>query len=154
MSHLLSIDQMKELEQNQEECKDLPPITYRATFKLSKIEELLKAITKSGKFAQEDEHTHNVCITFVREDWTRKNDDLGYKNGANPASIQEHITKKNNKEYTQVIPIITGCQSILDPKTRNCKSFEYMKFDEKIPYVRSGGEGTGLIPPPPPPGND
>ncbi|TMI92816.1 MAG: hypothetical protein E6H08_11495 [Bacteroidetes bacterium] len=149
--HDLSKEQMQELEQNQKDCADLPPITYRATFKLNNLMELITIIQNDSKFSVNDDFTHNICITLVREDIKdiniNNNDHLGYYRSMNKGDIKMH--KKNAKEYTQLIPIITGCQAVLDPNTKKCQSFEFMKIKGNIPYVRSGGEGTGLIPPPP-----
>ena len=145
MVHSLTDKQMKELESNQHVCADLPPVTYRATFKLSKLLEFLKEIQNCKDFKPDDDFRHNICITFVRQELG--NNELLYFPKDN--SFEKHSQLQNGKKYTQVIPVITGCNAKLNETLTRCEEFHYLRINEKIPFVRSGGEGTGLIPPPP-----
>lgn len=135
---------------NQESCAKKAPVTMRATFKLSYLEELIKALKACPDFEKDNNNKHNICITFVRE----KIDDKGFfkthhtgipQNGV----IQIKSSEKSKYAYTQLIPIISGCISELDKNFQNNK-FKYLRNkDGVIPFLRPGGEGSGLIPPPP-----
>jgi len=146
---------LKILTDNQEECKAEAPVTTRATFKLFELEALLQAIKNTKDYKEDGDRKHSVCITFVRE--MIGDSPLGYNTDDNPAhkKMLENVT--TDKKYTQLIPIITGCECILDNNTIATQSFKYLRDksgeDGVILFVRPGGEGTGLIPPPPT-GND
>jgi hypothetical protein len=141
----LSTRELKTLMKNQEKCNNLSPVTTRATFKLSKLLELISLIVENCDLRPGDDETQHVCITFVRE------------SGQNPLGLSgkpQKVTVKG-KRFTQVIPIITGCVADWGKG-----KFRYLRVDvenpktgkklKRIPYVRPGGEGSGLIPPPPP----
>lgn len=140
---------------HQESCAKKAPVTMRATFKLSYLEGLIKALKACPDFEKDNDYKHNICITFVRE----KTDDKGVfkthhtcisQNGV----IQVKTSQKSKYGYTQVIPIISGCISELDSNHQNNK-FTYLRNkDGVIPFLRPGGEGSGLIPPPPTGGDD
>jgi hypothetical protein len=139
--------ELKALIGNQEKLKNLNSGTTRATFKLSYLKELIGEIEKQPGFVKDDDFTHNICITFVREDLqalklytldTNKQLDKG-----------GHYDTASGKKYSQVIPVITGCEFKYD-QGFNPISFQYLRNSAgEIPNLRPGGEGSGLIPPPP-----
>lgn len=139
----------------QESCSKKSPVTMRATFKLSSLEELIKAIKDCPGFEEDNLKKHNICITFVRE----KTDAQGafkshFTHISQNGIIQIKASEKSKYGYTQVIPIISGCISELDANFQNNK-FTYLRNkDGVIPFLRPGGEGSGLIPPPPTGGDD
>jgi hypothetical protein len=143
----LSPEELRQLEDNQKEFCSLAPVTFMATFKLSSILELIEEIKKSEDFTPDGDFTHNICITFVRQESDANELHFYWKNNS-------HIELSQSlpgKTCTQVIPVIAGCVSVLDEAFKT-KSFKYIKANGKIPAVRPGGEGSGLIPPPPPGG--
>ena len=142
---------------NQKECETDAPVTTRATFKLFELEALLKAIRESHGYQEDHDTKHSVCITLVRE--VIGDSPLGYDTVHMPChqELFKNVLPKSNKKYTQLIPIITGCECILHGSNKTTESFKYLRDKEGkagvISFVRPGGEGTGLIPPPPT-GND
>ena len=144
----LSPEELKQLEDNQKEFSSLAPVTFMATFKLSSIQELIDEIQKSKDFKQDDDFTHNICIVFVRQELGTNKLHYSWKNNSHIELSQSLPGKK----CTQVVPVIAGCVSVLDETSYKTKSFKYIKANGKIPAVRPGGEGSGLIPPPPPGG--
>lgn len=151
MAHELSKDEFDKLMNNFDilEKPDVP-VTYRATFRLSKILQFLSEIVQCENFTPDNDKTHNIAITFVREDLSDKV--LGYfeKND----SFDRYGKKHNDKKFSQVIPVITGCIARLDDNYilnsyDDIVSRKAKKEEKNIPFLRSGGEGTGLIPPPP-----
>jgi hypothetical protein len=145
MAHKLTPKQMEKLVQNQEDFKDMPPVTYMATFKLSNILSLIADITTSPDFKGDNDSLHNICISFVRMEINDNELGFMWKNN----SHNENSQSVKGKTCTQVIPIITGCVTELYSDNGKTKSFKYISLNGSIPYVRPGGEGTGLIPPPP-----
>ncbi|MBL7762324.1 MAG: hypothetical protein JNL23_02745 [Chitinophagaceae bacterium] len=149
MSHKISKKELDTLVENFEQFEQVdPPATYRATFKLSKLLAFLTEISKYEGFTADDDRTHNVAITFVREDLSNKVLRYSEKPKSNLSLFKK---KYKDKEYSQVIPIITGCVATLD-KDFVLEKYQHIYSDEaktQIPFLRSGGEGTGLIPPPP-----
>lgn len=148
----LSLEQIKTLSQNQLDFDDQPPITYRATFKLSKIIELIAEIVKHPDFRTDGDSRYNVCLTFVRDDFSSGSNPLNFSQSF--SAMQTNSQTKGNRTLTQVIPIIIGCAS-----DWNSNTFKYLrsrddKGNEGVLFVRPGGEASGLIPPPPPPQND
>lgn len=151
--HKLKLQELKDLIGNQKLLENNAPITTRATFKISQLEDLINQIKKDPSYdANNEDYHHMICITFVRDDVN--NPVLGYDRCINAMDIETAGTDKNGKRFTQLVPIITGCDAHLDPVTGRHTTFEFFYFNEEIPYVRSGGEGSGLIPPPPPSIND
>jgi hypothetical protein len=148
MAHTLTPKQMKKLEQNQQEFKDMPPVTYMATFRLSNIMDLIDEVKKSPDFIADNDHLHNICISFVRMESHEHDLGFSWKNN----SHVENSQSLNGKTCSQIIPIITGCVAELNKDDYKTKSFKYIKVNGAIPFVRPGGEGSGLIPPPPPGG--
>jgi hypothetical protein len=91
------------------------------------------------------EDTHNVCITFVREDLQN----LRLYGGR----LLEDSSPSD--KVSNVIPIISGCVAAYEPGSFKPRFFRYLRdTNNQIPVLRPGGEGTGLIPPPPPAGAD
>jgi hypothetical protein len=146
MVHSLTIEEMKKLEQNQQEFSYMPPVTYMATFKISSIESLISEIKKSPEFIQEHDFTHNICISFVRMEIQENQLGFYWKNKGHTDNSQSN----GRKTCTQIIPIITGCIAELDKNDFTTSNFKYLTVNGKIPFARPGGEGSGLIPPPPP----
>lgn len=138
----LNSEQLRELISHQKQCKETPPITERATFKLDELKALIAEIENSEAYQKEpDSNTkHSICVAFVREEWGSKN--LLY-NSHKPMSDA-------SGRFSQIIPIILGCECKLEEKNYTPVSFHVFKNTYGIPFVRPGGEGTGLIPPPPP----
>jgi hypothetical protein len=163
----IKLEDLNTIKGFQEKCKDDAPVTTRATFRLSELEELIKKIreriselrpgliTKGGKIdLAKESKCHTVCITFVREKIIADCKlETWYSRINDTQLLLENSTEKNRGEYyTQIIPIISGCIADLDEKYHN-KKFKYLFDDESensIPFIHPGGEGTGLIPPPPP----
>jgi len=143
--HHLSPGEFKTLVQNHNKCINLPSKTVRATFKLSRLLELIAEIVRHPQFKVDDDNTHNICITFVRQN--SKHNALGFDSGPKP-----NQKGKSGGLFTQVVPIITGCVA-----DWNISKFRYLRIDaenpetnvieKRIPYVRPGGESSGLIPP-------
>jgi len=138
------------------------PVAVRATFKVSLLRELLrqieteqrKQIEKHPEQKNEDYH-HMVCITFIRDDLNTNNSILKYDHCMNAAALHGDGTQVNGSTFTRVVPIITGCHAHYNNLTGECKDFKYMRNEKgKIPYVRSGGETSGLIPPKPTGGDE
>lgn len=157
MNNTIKPKVLQMLMDNQKDCEIDAPVTTRATFKLFELEALLKAIRESPDYKEDHDTKHSVCITFVRE--IIGDSPLGYDPLHMPGhqGLLKNLLTKSNKEYTQLIPIITGCECILSDYDRSTVSFKYLRHEkgeeEIISFVRPGGEGTGLIPPPPT-GND
>lgn len=149
MLHSISPEALSMLLNNQEICKSAAPVTTRATFKLSQLKLLIEAIEKSELYqADKDDPDgiHNVCITFVREDLN----DVALFGGAinGQTKLAKYKTVHEKREFSQLIPIITGCSNKLN-NYKDSGEFKYLRINGGIPCVRPGGEGTGLIPPPP-----
>jgi len=149
----ISEQNFKQLVENQKLVEDRSPLTTRATFKLSLLEDLIEEIkSQAGYNGNDEDYHHHICVTFVRDNIDMSI--LGYGSCKNLDDLKSNSTEANGAKFTQLIPIITGCDAILDPKTGKCTEFSYMRIKNEIPYVRSGGETSGLIPPPPPSGDD
>ena len=149
MKSKITQKQLDQLEMNQKLFQHTPPVTTRATFKLSELEKLIGEIRAVvGEVIQDENHTHHVCITFVRE--KIGDNTLGYhiSRPGHKLLLENVAITESGKEYTQLIPIITGCIAELD-KDYNYKPFKYLQNKDKtIEFVRPGGEGMGVIPPP------
>jgi hypothetical protein len=131
----------------QELCSNEAPVTTRATFKLSYLEELIKEIKACPDFKEDDYYNHNVCVIFIRE---KINKEGIYITGIKDYNgVFSKLAKVSCIDYTQVIPIISGCVSELDQEYQPL-NFSYLRNKQGgIPFVKPGGEGSGLIPPPP-----
>lgn len=145
MAHSIEQKDLDIVINNQKECEDLAPVTSRATFRLSLLKEFIDKIEKCPGFQADNAYLHNIAITFVREDLNRKK--LGYKEEYNP--LENHSQIKGANTYSQLMPIITGCIAKLDDGFITVEYADLEDKSKKIPFLRSGGEGTGLIPPPP-----
>ncbi|MBN8672542.1 MAG: hypothetical protein J0L56_00330 [Chitinophagales bacterium] len=150
--------ELEKLVRNQQQFQHDPPVTTRATFKLRDLEELIAEIRKAiGDYIPDEDHNHQVCITFVRDEIREevqesalkyKSKWLGHRN------LKINTVTNGSENFTQLIPVITGCKAKLDVHY-NYDSFEYLRNEDRvISFVRPGGEATGLIPPPPPSEND
>ncbi len=148
-AYSMSKQELKKLVKGQRLLKTIGPVTTRATFQLVVLEALIKDIKRSIG-SRRDRHSliHDVCITFVRDDVD--NSALGYGGSLDIDVLRQNSTRRNGVRYTQLIPIITGCRATIDPVTGRYKKFKFLRIGNKIPYARSGGEASGLIPPPPP----
>ena len=152
MLHSILPEDLAMLLNNQEICKKDAPVTTRATFKLTQLKLLIEAIEKEYKVdGSNEDREHNICVTFVREDLDKI---ILYGNAVDAKTkLEKYKTEHDNRKFSQLIPIITGCTHILN-SDKDSGDFKYMTFNGAIPCVRSGGEGTGLIPPPPTVGDD
>jgi hypothetical protein len=136
---------LKGLTDNHLHMVNEPPVTLRATFKLTYLRELLDEIENCPGFMKDAEEMHNVCITFVREDLQNLQ--------LYGARLLEDCNASD--KVSNVIPVISGCVAEFEPGSFKLKFFRYLRnAGNRIPVLRPGGEGTGLIPPPPPPGAD
>ncbi len=152
--HEMTEAQLNNLMKNQVQSVNESPVTTRATFKLEELEQLIrdvKTVYPLKPFAENDHH--RLCITFVRDDL---NDPvLGFEGCRNFNSIKAQVSSETGRPLTQLVPIVTGCSATVDQITGDYTSFEYFRNPNgNIPYVRPGGEASGLIPPPPPNSNN
>ena len=145
--HTIEPKHLKALIGNQKKLENANAGTTRATFKLSNLKALIDAIEKLPGFQADDEFTHNICITFVREDLQ----ELRLYNLDPDKRLEKQGTRDpgSQKKYSQVIPVITGCYFHLDQQF-DAQEFRYLRdATGNIPCIRPGGEASGLIPPPP-----
>lgn len=157
--HTIKPNDLETLIGNQALCCNDAPVTTNATFKLSELKKLIKEIENHKNYdpTANELVTHYICITFVRESIGEGSSPYLYNFSRHIEQLKEFGIKKGEKYYSQLIPIITGCICKLGGDYNGYKpvSFEYLSNNsgtdtEVISFVRSGGEGTGLIPPPPP----